>query len=194
MHPCDPPQEREDGLHILAPPTQRAVELVEDQKARLQALEKMIDLIAGAGQAAPARGLWRAQSGQDAGVEMRQARTFPGLDHPHLLLVGGTQMFDGEAFGDHGLAVMVGTGKQQTAWAQGWRSLKQQSHRVMRRAGRRMADPARRAHMGDPHCVIGLQEWDGGGHEVVRHLTNPRLGRPAADDPGRALPGPRRKA
>jgi hypothetical protein len=36
--------------------------------------------------------LWRAQSGQDAGIEMRQACTFPGLDHPHLLLVGGTQM------------------------------------------------------------------------------------------------------
>ena len=72
MHPCDPPQEREDGLHILAPPAQRAVELVEDQKARLQALQKMIDLIAGAGQAAPARGLWRAQSGQDAGIEMNR--------------------------------------------------------------------------------------------------------------------------
>ena len=54
MHSCDPSQEREDGLHILAPPAQRAVELVEDQKARLQALQKMIDLIAGAGQAAPA--------------------------------------------------------------------------------------------------------------------------------------------
>ena len=36
------------------------MELVEDQKARLQALQKRIDLIAGAGQAAPASGLWRA--------------------------------------------------------------------------------------------------------------------------------------
>jgi len=103
-------------------------------------------------------------------------------------------MFDGEALGDHGLAVVVGTSKQQTAWAQGWRSLKLQSHRVMRRADRRMTDPARRAHMGDPHCVIGLQEWDGSGHEVVRHLTNPRQERSAAGAWGRALPGPRRKA
>jgi hypothetical protein len=44
MHPCDPPQERENGLHILAPPAQRAVELVEEQKARLQALQKMIGI------------------------------------------------------------------------------------------------------------------------------------------------------
>lgn len=65
---------------------------------------------------------------------MRQPCTFPGLDHPHLLLVGNTQMFDGKAFGDHGFAIVVGTGKQQTAWAQRWRSLKQQSHCVMRRA------------------------------------------------------------
>lgn len=108
-------------------------------------------------------------------------------------VIGGAQMFDGEAFGDHGPAVVVGTGKQQTAWAQRWRSLKQQSHRVMHRAGGRMADPERGTHMGDPHRVIGLQERGGGGHEMIRHLTNPRKGRPAAGDPGRALPGLGRK-
>ena len=68
-------------------------------------------------------------------------------------------------------------------WQDGWRSLKQQSHRVMRRAGGRMADPARRAHMGDPHCVIGLQERNYGGHEVIRHPTNPRRERAAARMP-----------
>ena len=62
MHPCDPPQEREDCLHILPAPTQRTRELVEDEKARLQAVEKMIDLLAGAGLAAPAGNLWGTQS------------------------------------------------------------------------------------------------------------------------------------
>ena len=50
---------------------------------------------------------------------MRQAGTFPGLDHPDLLPVGAAQVVDGEAFGDHGLAVVIGAGKQQSARAQG---------------------------------------------------------------------------
>jgi hypothetical protein len=36
---------------------QRTVEFVEDEQARLQAVEKMIDLFAGAGQATPAGSL-----------------------------------------------------------------------------------------------------------------------------------------
>ena len=44
-------------------PAHAAVELVEDQKAWLQAIQKMIDLIASAGQAcASPAALWRAQS------------------------------------------------------------------------------------------------------------------------------------
>jgi hypothetical protein len=84
MHACDPPQEREDCLHILSASAQRTVEFVEDKQARLQAVEKMIDLFAGAGQAAPAGSLRGAQPGQDAGVEMRQAGPLPGLDDPEM--------------------------------------------------------------------------------------------------------------
>ena len=86
--------------------------------ARLDAVEKMIDLFAGAGQATPAGSLRGAQSGQNAGVEMRQACPLPGLDHPDPLPVGTAQMFDGEAFGDHGLAVVIGTSNQQAAWTE----------------------------------------------------------------------------
>lgn len=118
MHACDPPQEREDCLHILSASAQNTVEFVEDEQARLDAVEKMIDLFAGAGQATPAGSLRGAQSGQNAGVEMRQACPLPGLDHPDPLPVGTAQMFDGEAFGDHGLAVVIGTSNQQAAWTE----------------------------------------------------------------------------
>lgn len=70
MHPCDPPRERGDCLHILPAPTQRTMKLVKDEQARLQTVKKLIDLLAGTRQAAPADSLRGAQSGQDAGVEM----------------------------------------------------------------------------------------------------------------------------
>jgi hypothetical protein len=94
------------------------MELVEDEQARLQAVEKMIDLFAGAGQIAPADSLGRAQLRQDAGVEMRQVGPLPGLDPPEPLPVDTAQVFDGEAAGDHGFDVVIGTGDQQAAWTQ----------------------------------------------------------------------------
>jgi len=41
----------------------------------------------------------------------------PSLDHPYPLPAGLAQMFDREALGDHGLAVVIGAGKQQAARA-----------------------------------------------------------------------------
>lgn len=32
---------------------------------------------------------------------MGEARTLTRLDHPHPLLLGGSQMFDSKPFGDH---------------------------------------------------------------------------------------------
>ena len=149
---------REDCLHILSASAQRTVEFVEDEQARLQAVEKMIYLFAGVGQAAPTGCLRGAQSGQDAGVEMRQTSPLPGLYYPHRLPVGTAQMVDGEAFGDHGLAVVIGTRKQQAAWSQRWRPLKQLPHRNVRCEGPRMADPAWRPDMRDAGGNIRLQK------------------------------------
>jgi hypothetical protein len=74
------------------------------------------------------------------------------------LSVGMAQMFDGEAFGDHGLAVVIRTGKQQAAWAQGRWSLQQLSHRIMRNDGNRMPNPAWCPDMCNSGGNIGFQK------------------------------------